>query len=108
MDITGSSLNALAQGQAYLTRKTGAPADPAKTAARDFEAVFLTQVMEEMLKTVNMGTLDGGFAEETWRSFLAQAYADELAAKGTTGIARSVEESISAYRAAMTGQGGRT
>ena len=108
MDISGSTLTAMAQGQASLSRKSAAPTDPVKTAAQEFESVFLTQVMEEMLKTVNLGSLDGGFAEETWRGFLARAYADELAQQGTTGIARSVEESITAYRAAMTGQGGQS
>ena len=105
MDITSTPLNAIAQGQAYLSRQTGASQDPTKIAAKEFETVFLSQVMDEMLKTVKLGSLDGGFAEETWRSFLAQAYAEQLAEQGTTGIARSVEESITAYKAAMTGRG---
>eukprot|EP00903_Cladosiphon_okamuranus_P020422 g18742.t1 len=88
---------------AYLNRTSPNPSDPAKTAAKEFEAVFLTQVMEEMLKTVPLGDMGGGFAEETWRSFLARAYADQLVEQGTTGIAASVENSISAYRAAMRG-----
>lgn len=110
MDIPGTTMTALAQGQAYLTRRTPEATDPMKTAAKEFEAVFLSQVMDEMLKTVNMGSLGGGFAEDTWRTFLAQAYADELAEQGTTGIAQSVEKNIGAYRAAMSaslpGQGG--
>ena len=103
MDISGSTLTALAEGQAYLNRTSPNPSDLAKTAAKEFEAVFLTQVMEEMLKTVPLGDMGGGFAEETWRSFLARAYADQLVEQGTTGIAASVENSISAYRAAMRG-----
>jgi hypothetical protein len=56
---------------------------------------------------VNLGSLDGGFAEETWRTFLARAYADEMADRGMTGIAQSVERSIAAYRDAMkNGEGG--
>lgn len=101
MDIPGTTLTAMAQGQAYLTRKSDTAPDPMKTAAKEFEAVFLSQVMDEMLKTVNLGAMGGGFAEDTWRSFLAQAYAEQLADQGTTGIAQSVEKSIGAYRAAM-------
>ena len=109
MDISGNVTLAMAQGQAQIANRTpAATPDPAQTAARDSEAGFLTQVMEEMLKTVNMGTMDGGFAEDTWRSFLARAYADELASRGSTGIAESVERSIGAYRAAMAENGGRT
>jgi Rod binding domain-containing protein len=83
------------------TVKRGEPSPEAKKAAREFEAVFLTQAVEEMLKSVKIGDLSGGHAEETWRSFLARAYADELAAKGTTGIGKSVEHSIAAYGAAV-------
>jgi len=108
MDIPGTTLTAMAQGQAYMARNAAAPVDPMKTAAKEFEAVFLSQVMDEMLKTVNMGSLGGGFAEDTWRSFLAQAYAEQLADQGTTGIAQSVEQSIGAYRAAMSNQGGQS
>ena len=38
--------------------------------------------------------------EERWHE-VARAYADELAAKGTTGIGKSVEHSIAAYDAAV-------
>lgn len=107
MDTFGPTFPAIFQGQAQLAARAGAASDDqAKTVARDFEATFLSQVMEEMLKTVDLGALDGGFAEETWRSFLARAYADEMAGQGTTGIAQSVERSIAAYRAASGNQKG--
>ena len=104
MDTIGSTFPVIAQGQAQLAARAGATSDEqARQVARDFEATFLTQVMEEMLKTVETGSLGGGFAEEQWRSFLARAYADEMADRGTTGIAQSVERSIAAYRDAMSG-----
>lgn len=104
MDTIGSTFPVIAQGQAQLAARSGAASDEqARKVARDFEATFLTQVMEEMLKTVDTGSLDGGFAEEQWRSFLARAYAEEMADRGTTGIAQSVERSIAAYRGAMSG-----
>ena len=76
-----------------------APAEgaAAHAAAREFEAMFLAQAVEEMLRSVDIGAMGGGHAEETWRSFLARAYADELAARGTTGIAQSVEAAMAAY-----------
>ncbi|MGI3170973.1 rod-binding protein [Pseudooceanicola sp. C21-150M6] len=100
MDIHAGAGTQLAQAQLGLARAATQP-DASVQAAREFEALFLTQVMDEMLKTVNLGDMSGGFAEETWRSFLARAYADELAARGTTGISQSVERSIGAYRAGM-------
>ena len=107
MDTFGSTYPIIAQGQAQLAARAGAQsAEQTKQVAREFEATFLTQVMQEMLKTVDTGGLDGGFAEEQWRSFLARAYADEMAERGTTGIAQSFERSLAAYREAMAGQGG--
>ncbi|SFP65667.1 rod-binding protein [Tranquillimonas alkanivorans] len=80
--------------------KPAAP-DKAKDAAREFEAVFLTQAVEEMMRSVDLGSFGGGHAEETWRSFLAKAFADEIAAQGLTGISDSVERAIGAYRTAQ-------
>lgn len=104
MDTLSPTFPIIAQGQAQLAARAGVGSDEeARRVAREFEATFLSQVMEEMLKTVPTGSLGGGFAEETWRSFLARAYAEEMADRGTTGIAQSVERSIAAYRDAMTG-----
>ena len=104
MDTISASYPIITQGQAQLAARAGAASgDEARRVAREFEATFLSQVMEEMLKTVDVGTLGGGFAEETWRSFLAKAYAEEMAEQGTTGIAQSVERSIAAYRDTMAG-----
>lgn len=73
-----------------------APTD-AERAATEFEAVFLTQAVEQMMSNVDIGSFGGGDAEKTWRGFLARAVADEIAAQGRTGIARSVNAAMSAY-----------
>ncbi|MBV1863801.1 MAG: hypothetical protein KUG74_05125 [Rhodobacteraceae bacterium] len=84
--------------------KQDAP-DEAKEAARKFESLFLSQVVEEMIKTVDIGNFGGGDAEEKWRSFLATAVADEIALQGNTGIAQSIETAINSYKSAQN-QGG--
>jgi len=68
--------------------------------AREFEAMFLSHVVEEMMKTVNIGTFGGGEAEEKWRSFLTSAIADEIAGQGSTGISQSIETAINSYESA--------
>ena len=74
--------------------------DPRRAAAaRDFESVFLTQMVEQMMKTVKLGGMDGGHAQEIWRSFLARAIAGQIADSGTTGIAQSVDGAMKAYTA---------
>ncbi len=77
----------------------------AARAAREFEEVFLSQAVDEMLKTVDLGSFGGGHAEETWRSFLARAMAEEIAESGTTGIAQSVEQVLTAYGAQPKDEG---
>jgi peptidoglycan hydrolase FlgJ len=102
---SGLKMNmAVQQATASVTARPGAAApDAAQTAAREFEAVFLTNVMEEMLKSVDIGEFGGGNAEETWRGFLARAYADQMAGQGVTGIAQSVLGTIKAYQDAQNG-----
>jgi len=83
-----------------------APSGPEEVArvAREFEAVFLGTVVEEMLKTGQPATFGGGHAEEMWRSFLARAFADQISETGGVGIAAGVEASL---RAAQDAYGRR-
>lgn len=71
-------------------------------AAREFESVFLSQAVDQMLKTVKLGAMGGGHAEETWRSFLSRAIADEIAGTGSTAISESVSSAIAGYSTAQT------
>ncbi|MEO0712353.1 MAG: hypothetical protein AAFU41_11595 [Pseudomonadota bacterium] len=77
-------------------------------AAQEFEAVFLTQAIDEMLKTVKIGSMGGGHAEETWRGFLAKSIADEIAQSGVTNISGGVTTAISAYGELSPTQGDET
>lgn len=70
-------------------------------AAKDFEAMFLGQMVDEMLSTVNIGDFGGGHAEETWRSFLSDAIGRSIAEQNSTGIADGIESAILRYQ---TGQ----
>jgi flagellar protein FlgJ len=101
MQVTGKAAIAVQQATAQMTARPGAAApDAAQNAAREFEALFLTQAVEEMMRSVDVGNFGGGHAEETWRSFLARAVADEIAGQGRTGIAQSVQSVIASYNAA--------
>ena len=75
---------------------------PEQRAAREFESVFLTNAVEEMLKSVEIGEFGGGHAEETWRGFLARAYADQIAGQGLTGISQQVMGTIQAYQSGLS------
>jgi Rod binding domain-containing protein len=73
----------------------------AAATAQAFEAMFLTQTVDEMLKTVPL--MGGGHGEEMWRSFLARAIAEEISGGAGAGIAQSVETAIAGYGRAAGG-----
>ena len=73
----------------------------AAESAKEFEAMFLGQMVDEMLSTVNIGNFGGGHAEETWRSFLSDAIGRSIAEQNSTGIAKGIEAAIRNYQ---TGQ----
>lgn len=74
--------------------KTETPENIRK-AARDFEAFFLTQVMEYMFEGIETdGPFGGGFGEGIYRSFMLQEYGKSLAGAGGIGIADAVMKEI--------------
>ncbi|MEM9972739.1 MAG: hypothetical protein AAF771_01065 [Pseudomonadota bacterium] len=99
-DALGPTPGVLDLTHRTVSAATG-PAAKEAWAAQEFEAVFLTQAIDEMLKTVDIGAMGGGHAEETWRSFLAKSIADEIAQSRVTNISGGVTNAISAYREPM-------
>jgi flagellar protein FlgJ len=63
--------------------------------AQDFEAVFLSQVFENMFAGVSTDTTFGGGQSETvYRSLLLQEYSKVAAKNGGVGIADAVQRDI--------------
>ncbi|GBD50285.1 rod-binding protein [Methylopila sp. Yamaguchi] len=64
-------------------------------AAQDFEAVFLTQMMQAMFTDVgDEGPLGGGAGTDAYRSMLADQYGRNIAASGGVGIAAQVRSEL--------------
>lgn len=95
--------NPVLPNSANATRVAAPTTDEAR-AAHEFEAVFLAQAVEEMMRGISAGEFGGGHGEEMWRSFLARAFADEIAAHGSVGIAHSIEAGIAAYNTGKAGE----
>ena len=76
------------------SKNTGGLQDPN---LRDFEAMFMTTVVDEMLKTVDLGTSMGGHAAEMWRSVLSEALAESLVLNSDLGIAGNISREAGAY-----------
>jgi len=63
--------------------------------AEDFEAVFLSQMLESMFKGIKTdGPFGGGHAEEMMRSFMLQEYGKVMVAGGGIGIADAVKREL--------------
>lgn len=83
-------------------RQTAAPTfakaanqESVRETAKDFEAFFLTQMMEYMFEGIETdGPFGGGFGEGMFRSFLLQEYGTTLANAGGFGIADAVMKEI--------------
>lgn len=68
-------------------------ADKAREQGREFESVFLSQVLAQMFSTLEEGSGPlgaQGAGGEIWRSFLTDEYAKEIVNTGGIGIADQV------------------
>lgn len=69
--------------------------DEVKEAAQDFEAFFLSKMMETMFDGISTdGMFGGGHAEKVYRSLLINEYGKTMAKTGTVGVADYVMNSI--------------
>jgi Rod binding domain-containing protein len=77
---------------------TPAPIDRssrAYKAAQEFEAVFLSQMVQQMnIGLKSDGAFGGGFAEQTYRSLMYQEVGRQMAQTGGVGIADAVYQEI--------------
>lgn len=91
-----SSLASLAQAKAQIATRNSALDQKEIESAKEFEAVFLSQFVDEMLKNVDMGT--GKNDGQMWRSFMSEAMAKNLVDQGGLGLAANVQQMIAAYK----------
>jgi peptidoglycan hydrolase FlgJ len=63
----------------------------AAKAAQEFEAVFLSQMLQPMFEGMKTdGTFGGGFAEEIYRGLMLENIGREMAASGGIGLSDAV------------------
>jgi peptidoglycan hydrolase FlgJ len=77
------------------TIKNTEDSDKIKKTAKEFEAVFLTQMLKQMYAGVETDPIfGGGSAEETFKTFLFDEYGKVMAKSGGIGIADSVQKEL--------------
>ena len=70
------------------TNKSAEEEGKLKDACRDFEAIFIKQMLDSMKKTVQKtGLMEGGMAEDIFENMLYDEYSKVMAKTGNFGIA---------------------
>jgi Rod binding domain-containing protein len=89
-----------AVGQLAPTLPAGKlPAEKARAAAQDFEAVFINSMVQQIFAEVKgEGPLGDGVGTGVWRSFLGEEYAKSFAKAGGIGLSNDI------YRALLARQ----
>ena len=73
--------------------------EAAMKAAKDFEAVFLTSMMENMFTGIELEEpFGGGHAEKTFRSMQLSEYAKSMSQSGGIGVADKVYQELLAIQ----------
>jgi Rod binding domain-containing protein len=76
-------------------------AENARAQAREFEAVFLQSMFQQMFTSIgDEGPLGRAAGVGVWRSFLVDAYSKSFAAAGGIGLADHVYRSLMAQQEA--------
>lgn len=71
--------------------------------ARDFEAMFITEMLRPMFEGIKTNDMfGGGKGEEIFSSMLIDEYGKNMAAAGTLGIADQVKEQLIALQSGLT------
>ncbi|MGN6374320.1 MAG: rod-binding protein [Sphingomonas sp.] len=80
-----------------------APSPKDKKTAENFEAVFIGQMMQLMMGSVEQGEFSGGHGEEMFRGVLAEQLGTVIAKRGGIGLAPAVLDQIIRLQQGNTG-----
>ncbi len=85
--------------QAVLAARNGtAPGERASGAAKEFEAVLVNTMFQQMFSNIGKGPFSGGPGAAVWRSFLTDEYAKSFTQAGGLGIADDVRRALLAQQ----------
>lgn len=66
-----------------------------EAAAKDFEAVFISEMIRPMMETIEVNDMfGGGKGEEVFRGFMVDEYGKKVSAAGGIGLARHISEAM--------------
>lgn len=89
----------MAKAGLSVTAPKAAAANDVDTAAREFEAVFIAQMMEQLFADVPTdGPMGGGSGERIFRSLMIQEVGKQMAAQGGFGLSEQVKRELLALQ----------
>lgn len=78
-----------------LVKKAGQDKKSIHESAKNFEAMFMNEMMSYMFQGLETdGPFGGGHGEEVFRSLMVEQYGKKIAETGQTGIAASLEKEM--------------
>jgi flagellar protein FlgJ len=87
--------SALSQAKPKLPGASASTPDRADKVAKDFEAVFINEIMGAMFEGVSTGgPFGGGPGETIFRSMMIENYSKTMAAQGGFGLAAAVKREL--------------
>ncbi len=96
---------AMVRAKAGIDAKRMAEID---TAAKDFESMFISELLAPMFDTVPVDSeFGGGQGEETWRGLMVQQYGKQIAASGGIGLADTIKAHMIQMQEAAQNEGGQ-
>ncbi len=87
-----------ARGSDGPSRPRGQTPDDIRATAQDFEAVFLAQMMEQMMGETTQSSFGGGPGEQAFSSMLNEEYAKVIAKAGGIGLADALAREMLALQ----------
>ena len=107
-DVNAIVDQTIQQYQADRFHKPSAAMDDSKAAnaAKEFEAVFISQMLTPMFEGIETdGMFGGGSAENIYKSMMLEEYGKLIAANGGIGIGSAVKAEMLQMQANLQGEG---
>lgn len=106
---TGTVIKAGAAVKANAAAMSDAREAKAEKAAKDFESVFVSEMIKPMFDMIDVDdTFGGGKGEEVFRGMMVQEYGKMITAQGGIGIADRVKAELLREQEKASGQSGVT
>jgi peptidoglycan hydrolase FlgJ len=95
LSLLTPQVDAATQGQTATSTAELAKRGQIGQTAQNFEASFLTSMLQTMFQNVSTAPpFGGGEGEDMWKSFMAEAMAKDMAKRGGIGISKAVEREM--------------